>query len=121
MSTVKDKTKDGKVHWIVESEVRVGGMECIVCLKGCPPAVWWIDRKYLGYWIMWPVEEAGLPVVQQVGQGGGGRGGIRRRKWRMLCIEGGFHCQPEKGGGQGKEFQVKEFQRQCQTNNLVNM
>ena len=25
------------------------------------------------------------------------------------------------GGGQGKEFQVEEFERQCQTNNLVTM
>ena len=27
----------------------------------------------------------------------------------------------DSGGGQGKEFQVKEFERQCQTNNLVHM
>ena len=85
VSMVKDKTKDGAVPGMVESEVRMGenGVHSVFDADkvGCPLAVWWIDRKYLR-----PCEEAGLPVVRPVGEGGGGRGGIRRRKWRILCI-----------------------------------
>ena len=58
---VKDKTKDGAVPGMVESKVnktvrtkeklseKVRGIEFIVCFIGCPLAVWWIYRKYLGY------------------------------------------------------------------------
>ena len=53
VSMVKDKTKDGAVPGMVESEVRMGGNGVHSVfdsdIVGCPLAVWWIDRKYLGY------------------------------------------------------------------------
>ena len=48
---MKDKTKDGAVPGMVESEVRMGenGVHSVFDADkvGCPLAVWWIDRKYL--------------------------------------------------------------------------